>query len=123
MTATDEYAEHEYNMTGLYNITLKVVNEDGMSNSTTVVVEVKEMEEGFNPIWILLVFILILTVAVVAYWVIKRKPKTAVEPPLQVVQAEPVSTQPVAAESVQAEEVMVEEAQMESVSGEPAPEV
>jgi PKD repeat protein len=107
MTTTDDFAEHEYNKTGTYNITLKVVNEEGMMNRTSTEVELVEITEEFNAMWILLVLVLLLAVAAVAYWVIKRGRKR-VAPGVQVVEAEPVPVEPVQAEPVQAEPVQVE---------------
>ncbi len=77
---------HFYNKSGTYDITLKVINEDGMVNKTTITVTVKEMEEEFNVCIPILVVVLILAVAGVVYillkkrvWIFKEKP-TPVEP-------------------------------------------
>ncbi|UCF07536.1 MAG: PKD domain-containing protein, partial [Thermoplasmata archaeon] len=45
MSVSDPATEHMYNKTGNYNITLKVVNEDGLSNRTAMEVTVEEIRE------------------------------------------------------------------------------
>ncbi len=121
MTTTDDFAEHKYNKTGIYNITLKVVNDEGMMNRTSAEVVLVEEEEEFNAIWILLVLVLLLAVAAVAYWVVKmRSKRVAGAPGVQVVEAEPIPVEPIQAEPIQAEEVQAEPIQVEpAISGEP----
>ena len=119
LSTADDFTEHEYNSTGIYNITLKVVNEEGMINRTSAEVELVVVEEEFNAVWILLVLVLLLAVAVVVYWVIKKGRKT-VTPGVQVVEAEPVPMEPVQAEPVLASEVQAEPVQVEpATSGQP----
>jgi PKD repeat protein len=122
LSTSDDVAEHEYNATGFFNITLKVLNEEGMMNSTSAEVELIKESEEFDAIWILLVIILLLVVAGVAYWVIKRGPKRIKgTPAAQVVEAEPLPVEPVQAEPVQAQEVQVEPVEAEAAApGQPS---
>jgi hypothetical protein len=70
---TGKTASHTYNRSGEYFITLKVVNKDGLISKITKTVNVSEIEEEFNPVWILLVIVLLLVVATIAYFVSKKQ--------------------------------------------------
>jgi PKD repeat protein len=64
---------HFYNRSGTYNLTLKVINEDGMANKTTIAVTVKEMEEEFNVCIPIFVVVLILAVVGALYLFVYKK--------------------------------------------------
>jgi hypothetical protein len=69
---TGEVTDHRYNKTGDYYVTLRVINEDGLANSTTSTVTLSIKKEGFNAFVILLVLLLILTVAAVVYRILRK---------------------------------------------------
>ncbi|UCE37782.1 MAG: PKD domain-containing protein [Thermoplasmata archaeon] len=64
---TGETAEHEYNKSGEYEVTLRVINKDGLGNKTSQDVVVEKRRTEFNPLLILLILVLILGVAALAY--------------------------------------------------------
>ncbi|MEE9150640.1 MAG: PKD domain-containing protein [Thermoplasmata archaeon] len=75
---------HFYNRSGTYDITLKVINEDGMGNTTSITVEVAELKEEFNVYLPLLGVVLVLVVSVVAYLVYKKRIGIPKEKPIPV---------------------------------------
>ncbi|UCG69025.1 MAG: PKD domain-containing protein, partial [Thermoplasmata archaeon] len=71
---------HFYNQSGTYDITLKVINEDGQGNKTTKSVTVSEMEEEFNVCLPLLLVVVVAIVAAVAYrFAMKQKRESKVD--------------------------------------------
>ncbi|UCE73569.1 MAG: PKD domain-containing protein [Methanomassiliicoccales archaeon] len=81
--ASGVVADHIYNKSGSYNITLRVINKDGQGNRTTLTVEVAEVKEEFN-VWLpLFVVVVILIVAGVAYRFYKKRAQTAEPAPTQ----------------------------------------
>jgi hypothetical protein len=72
---------HFFNRSGTYNITLKVINEDGMANTTTIAVKVKEMEEEFNVCIPLFVVVLIMAVVGALYLFVYKKWRPFVKEP------------------------------------------
>lgn len=64
---------HIYNESGTYNITLKVINDDGQTNKTSIAVDVVEMEEELNICLPVFVIVLILVIAVLAYRFYKKR--------------------------------------------------
>lgn len=74
--STGMITSHTYNASGEYNITLKVINEDGLGDKTTMAVKVSKPKEEFNFFWIILAIVLIIIVATLIYWfIIKRRRK------------------------------------------------
>ncbi len=94
-------ASHTYNRSGEYFITLNVINKDGLSDKITKAVSVSEIEEEFNPVWILLVIVLILVVATIAY--IVRKKQIIFKPTEKETVSEPIEVE-VISKPIEAEE-------------------
>jgi PKD repeat protein len=69
---TGEVTDHRYNETGDYNVILRVINEDGLANSTASIVPLSLKKEEFNAFMVLLILLLILTVAAVVYRILRK---------------------------------------------------
>jgi len=79
---TGMLADHKYNKSGIYEIKLKVINEDDMRASAfeTVLVEGEVVEADYTLFFVVVIFI-IMGVAVYVYLFTKRNKKTVeVEP-------------------------------------------
>jgi PKD repeat protein len=95
---TGDIVEHTYNKTGIYNITLQVINEDGQGNRSFANVEILKKEEEFNAMILIIPLILAMAVAVLAYYFYTRKRKEfkdsyAGVQPLPVTDSAPVEVQ------------------------------
>jgi PKD repeat protein len=66
---------HTYEKEGEYNITLKVVNADGLTSKLKEKIDIKEKEEGINPLF-LGAGLLILLIAIVIAYLRHRKKST-----------------------------------------------
>jgi PKD repeat protein len=75
--STGVVAKHTYNTSGIYNITLKVVNKINMRDTVSSLVKVKEPgEEPFDLCLIVVpIGLIVVGTAVVYYWYKKRRPK------------------------------------------------
>lgn len=92
--SSDMETSHFYNRSGTYNVTLRVINEDGMANQTTIAVTVKKLEEEFNLTCIILPFVIILVIAAIAYYVYKKRIGIAKEKPTPVEALPPTEMPP-----------------------------
>ncbi len=90
--ATGMEAEHTYNESGEYKISLKVINRDDMRDSTSIVLFVEEKAEAPDYTWLFVILsILILAVAVFVYFFKFRSSKVVeVEPVVETVATEEV---------------------------------
>ena len=87
-TGTGETVAHTYDTVGTYNVSLTVADAAGLHNTDTIVITVEAEEEdaaGF-PYWILIPIILgaVVAVAVVWFFLKKRKPKEKVPKPAKI---------------------------------------
>lgn len=95
---TGDIAEHTYNKTGIYNITLQVINEDGQGNRSFANVEIMKKEDKFNAMVLIIPLILAMAVAVLVYYFYTKKRKEFKESyvgvqPLPVTDQVPVEVQ------------------------------
>jgi hypothetical protein len=65
--STGMTTSHKYNESGTYQVTLRVINTDGMGNRTSVMITVKEPEEDLLIVQVALWLILVLAVVTVVY--------------------------------------------------------
>jgi hypothetical protein len=72
------FAEHTYERSGTYEITLKVVNEINMRDTTSSMIKVKQDKEPAQDLWYLVLPIGLIAIGTASfyYWYKKRRPKT-----------------------------------------------
>ncbi len=84
-TASGITATHSFESSGTFNVKLTVTDNDGLKDTTTIVITVEETVPAGFPYWIILVVVLIVVAAVVIwYFLKKRKPKEKVPEPARI---------------------------------------
>jgi PKD repeat protein len=106
---TGEMAEHKYNKSGEYEITLRVINKDGQGNRSTQLVVLGKEEDEFNAMILLIPLILAMAAAIIAYlyyWKKKREsqiPQVGIQLQPVTPQETPIEVQPIAPAQVESQ--------------------